>query len=201
MKRVSYAIALGIVACALSHPAQAQVDTRTSQVQSGEYSVESGHTQIVFSLSHFGFTTYTGILPNITGHLTLNAQDPKQSSVSVTIPMGDIQTTNSSLNDELKEAPWFNVAKYPNATFQSTSIIQTDPSHAVLYGNLTLHGVTRPEMLKVHFISSGINMFDKKYTVGFEASGTIQRSDFGVKMFVPYIGDEVQLRIAGAFEK
>lgn len=68
-------------------------------------------------------------------------------------------------------------------------------------GNLTLHGVTKPEILNVHFIGAGMNALDKKYTTGFEATGTIKRSDFGVKMYVPYVSDEVHLRIAGAFEK
>ncbi len=70
-----------------------------------------------------------------------------------------------------------------------------------MIGNLTLHGVTKPVVLEVHFIGAGINPIDKAYTVGFEATATIKRSDFGVTTYVPAIGDEVQLNIAGAFEQ
>jgi polyisoprenoid-binding protein YceI len=119
----------------------------------------------------------------------------------VTIPVDSVQTTSAKLNDELKGDQWFDAAKFPNATFESTSVRITGRNDAVVTGNLTLHGVTQPETLKVHFIGAGVNALDKKYTTGFEATGTIKRSDFGVKMYVPYVSDEVQLRIAGAFEK
>jgi polyisoprenoid-binding protein YceI len=55
--------------------------------------------------------------------------------------------------------------------------------------------------LAVRFVGAGINPLDKKYTVGFEATGAIKRSDFGVKTYVPLVGDEVRLTIAGAFER
>jgi polyisoprenoid-binding protein YceI len=56
-------------------------------------------------------------------------------------------------------------------------------------------------VLHVRFIGAGVNPIDKAYTVGFEATGTIKRSDFGVKTYLPAVGDEVQLSIAGAFEQ
>jgi polyisoprenoid-binding protein YceI len=67
-------------------------------------------------------------------------------------------------------------------------------------GNLTLHGVTKPIVLHAHLVGAGVNPINKAYTVGFDASGTIKRSDFGVSMYAPALGDEVQLSIAGAFE-
>jgi len=72
---------------------------------------------------------------------------------------------------------------------------------ATITGNLTLHGVTKPVVLHVRFIGAGVNPIDKAYTVGFEATGTIKRSDFGVTTYLPAVGDEVQLSIAGAFEQ
>jgi polyisoprenoid-binding protein YceI len=72
---------------------------------------------------------------------------------------------------------------------------------ATVTGNFTLHGITKPVVLHVRFIGAGVNPIDKAYTVGFEATGTIKRSDFGVKTYLPAVGDEVQLSIAGAFEQ
>nr|WP_239015866.1 YceI family protein [Novacetimonas hansenii] len=181
--------------------ASAQVVTSAAQAQSGTYDVEPGHTQVSFSVLHFGFTNYLGIFSNVSGTLILDPKNPTTSKLSVTIPVDSVQTTSSKLNDELKGTQWFDAAKFPNATFESTSIHVTGRNDALVAGNLTLHGVTKPETLKVHFIGAGINALDKKYTTGFEATGTLKRSDFGVKMYVPYVSDEVQLRINGAFEK
>ncbi|CUW47132.1 YceI family protein [Novacetimonas hansenii] len=181
--------------------ASAQVVTSAAQAQSGTYDVEPGHTQVGFSVLHFGFTNYLGIFSNVSGTLILDPKNPTTSKLSVTIPVDSVQTTSSKLNDELKGTQWFDAAKFPNATFESTSIHVTGRNDALVAGNLTLHGVTKPETLKVHFIGAGINALDKKYTTGFEATGTLKRSDFGVKMYVPYVSDEVQLRINGAFEK
>ena len=192
------AVAIGLLA---GSPASAQVVTNAAQAQSGTYDVEPGHTQVGFSVLHFGFTNYLGLFSNVSGTLSLDAKNPASSKLSVTIPVDSVQTTSAKLDDELKSDQWFDAAKFPNATFESTSVRITGRNDAIVTGNLTLHGVTKPETLKVHFIGAGVNALDKKYTTGFEATGTIKRSDFGVKMYVPYVSDEVHLRIAGAFEK
>lgn len=181
--------------------ASAQTVTNPAQVQSGSYAIEPGHTQVGFSLLHFGFTYYSGLFSNVSGTLELDAKTPSASKLSVTIPVASVQTTSDKLTEELKSDQWFDAAKFPNATFVSTEVKRTGRNDAIVTGNLTLHGVTKSETLKVHFVGAGINPMDKNYTTGFEATATIKRSDFGVKMYVPYVGDDVTLRIAGAFEK
>lgn len=200
MKRSAYSLFTALVIAA-SLPVAAQAAGSPAEVQSGHYAVEPGHTQVGFSVLHFGFTNYAGVFSNVSGTLELNAKNPAASSLSVTIPVASVQTTSDVLNGELKGAEWFDAEKFPNATFVSTSVKLTGKSDAVVAGNLTIHGVTKPETLKVHFIGAGVNPLDKKYTTGFEATGTVKRSDFGVSKYVPYVSDEVTLRIAGAFEK
>ena len=63
-----------------------------------------------------------------------------------------------------------------------------------------MHGVTKPVTLDVTFNGAGTNPLDKKYTVGFEASGAIKRSDFGLNTYIPLIGDDVRLIISAGFE-
>lgn len=192
--------AVGItLACV--RPVAAQVVTNPAQVQSGHYDVEAAHTQVGFSVLHFGFTNYGGVFSQVSGTLDLNAHAPSASKLSVTIPLASVQTTSSRLTEELKGDQWFDATKFPNATFVSRSVQVTGAGDATVEGDLTLHGVTRPETLKIHFIGAGVNAMDKKYTAGFEATATIKRSDFGVKMYVPYVSDEVRLFINGAFEK
>ena len=68
-------------------------------------------------------------------------------------------------------------------------------------GDFTLHGVTKPVVLKASFNGSGVNPLSKGYTVGFNATTSILRSDYGVKTYLPLIGDAVTIRISAAFEK
>jgi len=79
-------------------------------------------------------------------------------------------------------------------------VVSSSNGEATITGNLTLHGVTKPVVLHAHFIGAGVNPINKAYTVGFEATTTIKRSEFGVSTYVPAVGDDVQLTIEGAFE-
>lgn len=180
---------------------QAQIVSDPNKVLSGKYSFDGNHTQVVFSVLHFGFTNYTGLFSGITGSMMLDTMDMENTKVSVDIPISSVMTTSMKLNDELKGKEWFDSDQFPKAHFESTRVLKTGSNTATADGNLTLHGITKPETLKVHFIGAGVNMMSKKYTAGFEAHAIIKRSDFGVKMFVPYVEDDVELRIAGALEK
>ena len=166
----------------------------------GSYKVESYHTQVGFSISHFGFTNYSGLFSGATGSLQLDPTKLGTSKLDISIPVDSVTTTVSKLTDELKGDQWFDTAKFPKATFVSTQVVPTAEG-ATVTGNFTLHGITKPVVLHVRFIGAGVNPIDKAYTVGFEATGTIKRSDFGVKTYLPGIGDEVKLSIAGAFEQ
>ena len=114
--------------------------------------------------------------------------------------MQSVETTVPKLTEELKGDQWFDAAKFPTATFTSTSITPSGKDAATINGTLTLHGVTKPMVLAAHLNGGGVNPLDKAYTVGFEATGTVKRSDFGVSAYVPMVSDDVRLTIAGAFE-
>jgi len=189
----------GIVALLAVSAAQAG-ESALSSVKPGSYKVESYHTQVGFSILHFGFTNYSGLFSGATGTLQLDPAKLGTSKLDISIPVESITTTVAKLNDELKGDKWFDTAKFPQATFVSTRVVPTADG-ANVTGNLTLHGITKPVVLHVRFIGAGVNPLDKAYTVGFEATGTIKRSDFGVTTYLPAVGDEVQLNIAGAFEQ
>ena len=87
-----------------------------------------------------------------------------------------------------------------DARFVSTSVDATGTS-AKIDGNLTLNGITRPVTLAAEFTGAGNNPYNKKLTVGFSATTTIKRSDFGIDTAIPLVSDEVELEIHVAFEK
>ncbi|MCQ8278269.1 YceI family protein [Acetobacteraceae bacterium KSS8] len=200
--------AAGLAACTLLAPgiglraASAQDATHVAaQVKDGTYQVEPGHTQVGFTLLHLGFSYYSGVFSGVTGTLVLDKADPSQDKLDVTIPVDSVLTTSTKLDGELKGAEWFDTARFPTAHFVSTKVTRTGKDTATVAGTLTLHGVSHPETLSVRFVGAGINPLDKKYTVGFAAAGEISRSAFGVKTYVPLVGDDVKLNIAGAFER
>lgn len=172
-----------------------------AKVEKGSYGVEPNHTQVRFSVSHFGFTTYSGNFNATSGTLSLDPAKPADSKLDVSIATDSVYTPSEKLTGELKSADWLDATKFPQATFKSTKVEKTGATTAEVTGDLTLHGVTKPVTLQARFFGFGPNPFNKKPTLGFEVSGKIKRSDFGVTKYVPMIGDEIDLSISAPFEK
>ncbi|KAB1073495.1 YceI family protein [Methylobacterium planeticum] len=191
------------LALSLGAPALAQTPpTRDpAQIQAGRYAVDPGHTQVGWRVSHMGLSNYAGGFSEVSGSLELQPKDPAAAKLSVKIPVASVTTTSAKLTDELKGDQWLDAGKFPEMTFVSTKVAPAGKDRAKVTGDLTLHGVTRPVTLDVALVGAGANPLNQKYTVGFEATGTLKRSEFGVKTYVPLIGDELHLIIAGAFER
>lgn len=168
-------------------------------VKAGSYKIDPDHTQITFSLSHLGFSEFSGQFSGASGSLKIDPAKPEAAQLKVTVSVPSIQTTVPKLTEELKGKDWFDTATYPQATFTSSKITPTGSGTATIAGDLTLHGVTKPVTLTARLIGSGINPLDKAVTVGFQAKGTIKRGDFGIKKYLPVLGDDVQLLIDAAF--
>lgn len=188
---------------AMSIAASAQVpgSPDPAAVQGGRYAIEPMHTQVLFKIAHMGFSTYYGAFSGASGMLMLDPRNAARDHVEITIPIASVHTTSAKLDGELKSADWFGADQFPTATFRSTQVTMTGPDRASVMGDLTLHGVTRPITLEARFYGAGANPMSKAYTAGFEVSGHIQRSAFGVTKYVPMVGDDVTLMISGAFEK
>jgi polyisoprenoid-binding protein YceI len=202
MRTLSFAGAVvAVVALAGASLAQQDLTHDPSLGQAGHYAVEPRHTRVLFSVLHFGYTHYYGDFTGASGTLDIDPKHVDAAQVNVSLPASSISTTNTQLDGELKGSSWFDAAKYPNITFVSRHVTQTGPKTAQVEGDLTLHGVTHPVTLDVSFNAAGLNPLDRHYTIGFDATGTIKRSDFGVKAFVPMISDDVNIIISAAFER
>jgi polyisoprenoid-binding protein YceI len=148
-----------------------------------------------------GFSTWYGDFSGATGSLTLDPKNLATAALSVTIPVASVSTTNTTLDGELESPAWFDAAKFPTISFKSTAVTLTSPTTALVAGDVTFHGVTKPTTLTVSFKASGTNPMTKAVTIGFEVKGQLKRSDFGVATYVPLIGDDVDLTISAPFEK
>lgn len=188
---------------ALAAPAAAQpAPTRDpGQIQAGRYVVDAGHTQATFIVSHLGLSNYSGSFSQASGTLDLDPATPGASKLSIKLPVASVATNSAHLTGSLKGEQWLDAAKFPDMTFVSTKVVPEGKDKAEVTGDLSLHGVTKPVTLLVTLIGAGPNPLNKKYTVGFEATGKIKRSEFGVKTYLPLIGDDLDLRIDGAFER
>jgi polyisoprenoid-binding protein YceI len=170
-------------------------------VRAGDYTVEAAHTRVQFKVDHMGFTDWYGDFTNATGTLSIDPANPAAGKVDVSIPTGSISTTNSVLDGILRSKDWFDAATHPAIRFVSTKIEPTGPDTARVTGNFMLHGVTKTLTLDAHFNGAGLNPITHMYDVGFNLTGKISRSAFGVTAYVPVIGDEVDIKISAAFER
>lgn len=209
MRKLLIAVPLLLAAplIAQQSPPKAPGAADPARVTAGSYVVEKNHTQIRWSVSHFGFNDYFGLFGEPTGTLELDPKKPNAAKVSIDIPINQVATSSKGLTDHLqrpgkdgKAADFFDVAAHPSAKFVSTSVVANGTT-AKINGNLTLNGVTKPVTLEAKFSGAGVNPYSKKATVGFHATTMIKRSNWGMTMGVPVIGDEVKLDISVAFEK
>ena len=190
-------------------PMAAPGSKNPAAISGGTYAADPNHTLVLWTLNHLGFTPYTGIFGDVTGTLTLDPKNPNATKVDVTIPVSKVTTASAGLTAHLLRAPkeaggkpdFFGPAP-ADAKFVSTKVVATGQT-AKVTGDFTLNGVTKPVTLDVMFYGAGKMpaMMGGKENVGFHATGTIQRSQFGIGFGAPMIGDDVKLDIAAAFQK
>jgi polyisoprenoid-binding protein YceI len=160
------------------------------------YVLEPNYTQVTFSWDHLGFSHPTAQIARGKGMLEFDAMDPTKATLKVTLPLNALITGVPDLDEHLKSEDFFDVAKYPEATFASTRVDRTAMAdHFKVTGNLTVRNVTRPVVLDVRLLKSGINPRTQVATVGFDATAMLKRSDFGLGAYVPQVGDEITLQV------
>lgn len=159
------------------------------------YTFDPAHTTVIWKAEHLGFSHPHGLFSNVEGTLTLDEATPANSKVDVTIKTDNIATGIAKFDDHLKSKDFFNVKEFPAATFKSTKVEKTGDNTAKVTGDLTLLGVTKPVTLDVTLNKKGEHPMSKKPTVGFTATGTIKRSEFGLSYGVPNVGDDVPIMI------
>jgi polyisoprenoid-binding protein YceI len=167
-----------------------------AMAETSNWKADSAHSEVNFTIKHLGISNVRGHFGKVDATIVYDDKDISKSTVNATIDITGIDTGQAPRDNHLKSDSFFDIAKYNTATFVSTSVAKTATGLAVS-GNLTLHGVTKPVVLQVEGPSAPITGMDKKPHVGFSASTTIHRLDFGIGSTFPtaVVGDEVQLTI------
>jgi len=163
----------------------------------GTYSFDPAHSQIVFSYNHMGFSVSYGMINGVTGQITLDAENPANSTVEASFPLSSIRTIDAGLDEHIYGEEMLNGAAPATAvTFRSTKVELEDDDEAKVTGELTLNGVTAPVTLDVDLMKAAPNPMTQKPAVGFVAEGEIKRSDFNLGAFAPAVSDEMEIRIS-----
>ena len=164
-------------------------------IASGTYKMDPAHTMVLAQWNHMGFSNPSAHFGNAEGTLVYDATDVTKSTVEVTLPLSGLNSFTAKFDEYLRSADFFDAAKFPTATFKSTKVEAAGTNKLTVTGDLTVKGTTKPVTLDVTINGAGEHPMAKVPSVGFDATTTLKRSDFGVGAYAPAVSDEVKVRI------
>ncbi len=144
------------------------------------YNVDPDHTYPAFETDHMGgLSVWRGKVTQSAGKVVLD-REAKTGTVEITMQAKSVDTGNGALNEHLHTAEYFDVAKYPTATYKGKLASFKGDAPTEVQGELTLHGVTKPVTLKILSFKCMENPMVHKEVCGADAEATIQRDQFGI---------------------
>ncbi len=160
------------------------------------YTILTKISRVRFSLEHQGFIQLFGTLRVTQGTFTFDSDDWSKSRVDVTMPIATLDMGDELWNSQIRgDEEWAGLFKTSTIAFHSTRLQRDDATHGTMTGDLTLAGVTKPVTLQLRVNKIGSNEVLEKPAVGFGATTTIRRSDFGVSAYEDLVGDEIAVQI------
>lgn len=171
MKTIKLMAAALLLAFGLSTTAQAE-----------EYIIDTAkqHAFIQFKIKHLGYSWLLGEFPGFKGTFSFDEANPENNKVNVTIDVASIDTHHAERNKHLRSADFFDVEKFPTATFNSTSYEKTGETTGIVHGVLNLRGVDTPVDIEVSQVGTGPDPWGG-YRRGFEGHTTLHLSDYHMK--------------------
>jgi len=156
---------------------------------------EGAHAFVQFRIKHLGYSWLYGRFNDFSGSFTYDEAAPNDSKVEVVVDTASLDSNHAERDKHLRGPDFLDVDKYPEARFESTSYKETGINEAVLKGDLTLHGVTRPITIDVRKIGSGPDPWGG-YRRGFEGTTSITLKDFGIDYNLGPFSREVDLTLS-----
>lgn len=158
------------------------------------YAVDAAHSDAMFSWSHAGFSTTRGMAWDVEGEILFDPEDPAASSVTVSLPISGISVTPEFEAHLLQSGDFFAPEDPDPITFASTGIEVTGEDTAMITGDLTINGETREVVLDTTMNQMGSGPRGNTIA-GFTATTAVDRTEFGLGMFAPVIGPQVEVVI------
>ena len=172
----------------------------TAQAATVEYKLDPNHTMVLASWDHGGYSRPTANFGQADGTLVYDADNIAASSVEVTLPLSGLESFVPDFNDHLRSADFFDAAKWPDAKFRSTKVEKAGEGRLKVTGNLTIRDVTKPVVLDVKLNKTGEGRGGAP-KVGFDATTSFNRSEFGLTRYADFVGDEVEFIIEAEFTR
>ncbi len=169
-----------------------------AMAQSATYAIDPAHSEIDFAIKHMAISTVHGQFRVKSGTISYDPATPEKAAVDAVIDVKSVATGQPQRDGHLNSPDFFDTAKFPTAEFKSSSVKKTGDGYDV-YGDLTLHGVTKPVTLHMEAPSKEQIGMDGKPHRGFSATTQINRKDFGLvwngnlKSGDTVLGDDVKM--------
>ncbi len=161
------------------------------------WTLDKSHTHIGFEVSHLGFSTTNGMFSDFDAEITFDPENIEATSVSFTIDAASVNTFWPARDEHVKTKDFLNVGEHADITFVSTTVTQTGDNTADVTGDLTILGVTKPVTFAATLNKIGPNPFNPDVTVaGFDLTGEIDRTEFGMGFGAPAIGAVIPVSIS-----
>ena len=145
----------------------------------GTYAIDASHSRIGFVARHAMVTKVRGSFNEFAGSGYFDAENPAGSHLELTIQAASIDTRNADRDGHLKSNDFFDMDTYPEITFASTAVEQSDGSNFRVTGDLTIKGVTKPVTVDFEYTGTAVDPYGNA-RVGFEGTTTVNRKDWGV---------------------
>jgi polyisoprenoid-binding protein YceI len=167
----------------------------SASAKAEHFRIEPVHTRVAFQVSHDGFSNPIGSFSGSSGELDFDPDSVAADHVDVRIPIATLNLGDSDWQGKILDATFFDAKKFPEARFVSTHVEKTGDAAYTIDGTLTLHGVSHPVQLQATFNALKRHPLTFRRTIGFSASGTLKRSDFGMTSWSSLVGDDIRLLI------
>lgn len=157
------------------------------------YVLDPTHSFIQFSISHLGFSMLQGRFNEMSGEFHYDENKPSKSTINVEVNTASVDSNHAERDKHLRNEDFLHVDKYPTAKFASSSFKELGNNKAVLKGDLTLHGVTKPISVDVKFVGAGDDPWGG-YRRGYVGTTTIKRSDYGISYNLGPAAESMELQ-------
>ena len=173
-----------------------------TSVDSGTWKADRAHSNLNFTVVHFGITDIDGSFKKFDAKFTFSKEDFTDAVFEFTTDVNSISTNDEQRDAHLKSPDFFDAAKFSTITFISKTVNKTEDKKYKITGMLTMHGVTKTIDLAA-IIANGTNLRSQKTFVGVKITGLLNRSAFGIGTSVPaaMVSDEITIKGSAEFGK
>jgi len=172
---------------------------KLAELRAGQYVLDSKHSYLLFRIDHLGLSKVIGRFNDISATLDFDPENPESLVLQGLIKSDSIDLNDPDLESTLKEPAWLDSTTYPQIKFETTQTTLLQSGQLQIDGVLSMRGTDKPLSLMATFNGGADNIITRKYTIGFAATSTINREDFGMDKFQGIVGKTLDVELHGEF--